>query len=246
MQEINLAREQVVTAGPGLTALVGYLRPSARGPLLSTLSELGVLVVECVGDHWARAWSSGRADFAVVVADDSGEHLGMFTEIAQRTAAPVLALTPSKEQFGSFERAGALACAAEADGLDQLAEPVKQVAREARRLQSQPRASSYLPEPQFTVFQDIQFHVDPPFLVRQARSVALSHSECDALLALSERMGAPVSTEDMEQRLSRRCGTVSSGYVKTIVLRIRRKVDSIGGDSAVLGAVRGFGYVLRN
>lgn len=246
MQELNLARDRGGAVGPGLTALVVLLRPSTRGPLLSVLSELGVLVVECAGGYWARAWSSGHADFAVVVANDSTDHLATFSEIAERTGAPVLALTPTKEQFGSFERAGAVACAAEAEPLEELVEPLKQAAQEARRLQVQPRAKGYETEPQFTVFQDIQFHVDPPFLVRHARSVALSHSECDALLALSERLGAPVSTEAMEQRLSRRSGPVSSGYVKTIVLRLRRKVDSIGGDSAVLGAVRGFGYVLRN
>ena len=245
MQDLYLEREQVIASGPGLTALVVYLRPTARVPLLSVLSELGVLVVECVGDAWSRAWSTGHLDFAVVVADDCVDHLLVFSQIVERTGAPVMALTLARERFGGFERAGAGVCAADSDAIDELCELVKKVAREARKSQGQPRPLSSEPEPRFTVFQDVQFHVDPPFLVRQSQSVSLSSSECDALLALSERMGTPVSTASMEQRLARRCGSVSPGYIKTVMLRIRRKVDSIGGDSAVLGAVRGFGYVLR-
>lgn len=246
MQHLYLEREQEIAAGPGLTALVVYLRPAVRAPLLSVLSELGVLVVECLGDSWARAWATGHADFGVIVVDDSIEHLRLFSEIVERTGSPVLAFAASGKQCNSFERAGASACAAEADALEHLADAVKEVARQVRRLQSQPRVTGRGAEPRFTVFHDVQFHVDPPYLVRHAQSVALSTSECDALLALSERMGTPVSTEAMEQRLSPRSGPVSHGYIKTIVLRIRRKVDSIGGDSAVLGAVRGFGYVLRS
>ncbi len=247
MQELYTEHEQGIASGPGLTALVVYLRPSVRAPLLALLAELGVLVVECKGEQWVRAWSAGQTDFAVVVADESSDHLGLFAEVVGKTRAPVLALVGSAAEFASFERAGAAACAAEADGFDQLASPIKQVSREARRLQGfgiTPRQS----EQRITVFEDVQFHIDPPYLARDTRSVVLSASECDTLLALSERMGMPVSTEAMEQRLARRSGTASPspGYIKTIVLRLRRKVDSIGGDSAILGAVRGFGYVLRS
>ena len=246
MQELYLERQQHTPSGPGLTALVVYLRPSARTPLLSALSAFGIMVVESLGESWERAWSLGPADLGVVVADDSREHLRIFAEMASSTAAPILALTRSNTEFSAFEHAGAWACAAEASEPQDFHEPLKNVAREARRKQERISSRGLTAWAGLTVFDDIQFQLNPPCLVRNTRSVALSALECDALQALSEQMGRPVANTAMEKRLARRSGPVSAGYIKTIVLRLRRKVDLIGGDSAVLAAVRGFGYVLRS
>lgn len=246
MHQLYREREYENATGPGLTVLVIYLRPSVRTPLLSIMADLGVFVVECVGDRWRKTAAAFRSDFAVVVGDCTAGHLQVVAEIAERVGGAVVGVSRTADQFPSFVRAGALACVTDEGTRDALAGPVEEVAKFARRLKELSVDGAVDAPSPLTVFDDVQFHLNPPLLVRQARSVALSDSECGALLALSERMGKPVSTETMEQRVSQHSGTVSPGYIKTIMLRIRRKVDSIGGDSGVLGAVRGFGYVLRS
>lgn len=243
MQELH--RERSIVSGPGLHALVIYLRPSRRTPLLSVLSELGVFVVECVGNRWRKAHAAWPSDLALVVADCSPEHLQVVTEVAEQTGRPVLCVASNGDQFASFVRAGASACVSDDDDRPSLVAHIESVARLARRNKELPREAGREDLAAFIVFDDVRFHLNPPFLAREAKSVSLSLSECDALLALTESLGSPVATETIEERLGRRSAPVSPGYTKTIMLRIRRKVDSIGGDSAVLGAVRNFGYVLR-
>jgi len=66
------------------------------------------------------------------------------------------------------------------------------------------------------------------------------------LVELARARGLPVRTADLERRvasLSPR-SQINKGYVKTIVLRIRRKVALVGGDPSLLRNVRSIGYML--
>jgi DNA-binding response OmpR family regulator len=230
---------------PGLTALVVYLRPSLRGQLLPVLADLGIFVAEAVGEARAANWTSGRvhSDLVIVVGDDEEAHLRFVSQLASRVSAALIAVTPNQACIDSYLRAGAQACVTDDDTSPSLAAAIRPVAQFARRLKD--RALQDGRTESVRVFHDLDFMLAPPELSCDSRSVALSGTERDVLLALVESLGSPVSSEALEARLTRPGTTATRGYLKTVILRIRRKVEAVGGDSGILGAVRGYGYVLR-
>ena len=112
------------------------------------------------------------------------------------------------------------------------------VAQRARMLRSAPR-----PPGDGIVFGDIEMRLSPPALRRGRVSVPLSRSEREVVRVLAANLGRPVSQAELERHA---CPGVPAhpGFLKAVVLRVRRKVEEIGGDPLLLRTVRGFGYIL--
>lgn len=76
--------------------------------------------------------------------------------------------------------------------------------------------------------------------------LSLTRAESELLAELARALGRPVPTTELERRLlgNEARPDPHGGYVKTVVLRIRRKVELLGADPLLLRNVRGYGYML--
>jgi DNA-binding response OmpR family regulator len=207
---------------------------------------MGVFMVECIGDPLQMLSAEGlrASDFAIVVGDEVPGHLRLVADLVEGPLPVVLAVTPGGSSAASYRRAGATACISDTDDPRHILDMIRLVGRRAREL----RADETLrlrPRSHLTVFGDIQFQLGPAILTRGSQSVVLSRTEREALVALAESPGVSISRGALEARIFGKDTAVSPGYLKTVVLRIKRKVASLGADPNMLGAVRGYGYVLR-
>lgn len=227
---------------PGLAALVVYLRPAPRARLLRLLAELGVFVIEQQGGDDAKQTAmSTRSDFVIVVGEDHPDHARLAAELLTALASIVVALLPAGADSARYQAAGA-AVTLRDDVTDEAFGPTLRPAmRQARFLRDLGRMAA-----EYIVFRDVRFRTAPPELARGTSSVGLTRVECEVLSLLSRSIERPVATTELEQQvaaISTRTD-LHPGYVKTIILRIRRKVAEIGGDPDRLRSVRGVGYVL--
>ncbi len=227
---------------PGVTALVVYLRPAPRGRLLPLLAELGVFVVERQGaDHALAAAFSTRSDFLIVVADTAPEHVALARRLHENLGSVLVVIVPAGAPATAFDESGATAILADDLSDDRFALAIAPAVRQARWERSTEAADE-----EYVIFGDVHFRVLPPALSRAGRAVSLTRAEADLLAELARALGRPVPTTELERRLtgSETRADPHGGYVKTVVLRIRRKVEEIGADPLLLRNVRGYGYML--
>lgn len=224
---------------PVLEASILYLRPSLRIHLLGALTELGVFVSESASVSAAAvavARIAAEADLLVLVCDDSPEHLALIAGLPPGAAPVVVAVTPPGTSQARMAEAGAFSCCDDETSRSALLAALTLAAGHSRRTRLLRNAGSA------TLFGDIVFQPNPPLLMREGSAVALSQSEGRVLTALVAARGEPV-----EKRLLGNQGEqfINPANLKTIVMRLRRKVAKLGGDPVMLCSVRGFGYVLR-
>lgn len=235
--------EQRQGAGPGLTAMVVYLRPSARSEVVTSLIDLGMFVREFdISTHNRLPWTPPAKDieFAVVFAAGDAPEVG-FIHSLTGAGIPCLVIVPAAElaeRFGEGQFGGTVV--AESSGAAVVRKALVEAARSARN--ERPDRSAV---PEMTIFRRLHFRLGEPWLSHGEHLAGLSPVEHGLLSTLVSAQGGVVSKEILQRQLSRSEHLASDGYLKTVVLRIRRKAERIGGDSAQLAAVRGSGYMLR-
>lgn len=226
---------------PGLIAAAVYLRPARRAEALATLVDLGMFIREYQG-HATNQHSVEFADILVMFVDEQLEHLRA-VDHAVSAGKLTIVMLPPMVWTEPFEKSGAFAVmseAAERHALRKAFADAGQVARQ-RRVEV-PRVEF---ESLTTIFGGLEFRPDEPWLAREGNLAGLSPTEHGVLKALVTARGAVVPKDFLQRQLSASDEPASDGYLKTVVLRLRRKVEQLGGDPARLSAVRGAGYVLR-
>ena len=229
---------------PGLTAFVVYLRPTARGPLLQALADLGVFVVEQQGGSQALQTVYGvRTDLVIVVGCDTAEHAAIAHALHQALASPLVALVPEAgtgEHYGAAEATVVISDDTPAGEFGRRLTPALRAARNVRRLGE--AAAEYL------VLRDVTFRVLPPELAREGQVVTLSLAEREVLEELAQAAGRPVGKSTLEQRLTRSSAgnRQRPAYLKVVIRRLRLKLENVGADASMLRTIRGFGYMLAS
>jgi hypothetical protein len=218
-----------------------YLRPAPRTEFISSLTRMGVFVREFATplDEEVRH-ASRSAEFAIFFADDTPEHghlVRTFTT-ANQSSLVILSRDP---QSASVDFGAALMHheAASAGSFGEAVVHVGRVAR-ARRGYSTPRVGSSR-----RVFGELNFLAETPCLTRGHEVESLTPVEHAVLRILAESQGIAVSKARLRQCLTNSSREGADGYLKAIVLRLRRKAERLGGDASLLAAIRGFGYVLK-
>lgn len=219
-----------VEAAPGLTALVIYLRPAPRAKLLSALADLGIFVTERLGTPGAQLVE--RVDICLVVANGS-DHRAV-SELAD-IFPTLVACLPEGDPAAADPAWHSLHCVTDADISD--ASTLREAARTARTMRAHVRPRSA------TVFGELELQLAPPMLRKGDVSVPLSQSEKELLRMLAASIGQALPLAELE-RGAALGAAVHPGFLKAVVLRLRRKVDELGGDPDLLHTVRGYGYSL--
>jgi DNA-binding response OmpR family regulator len=210
--------------------------------LLAILAELGIFVVEHQGPRGVLQTAFGtRTDFAIVVGENHPEHHTVVRELIDALSSVVVALVPTEAGDDAYRTAGATAVIPEGVSEEEFVRLIAPAVRQARWLRGLGELAA-----EFIVFRDVRFRTLPPELARAGQTVPLARGESEVLAELARARGKPVSTAELERRLSHTSSrsAIHAGYVKTIVLRIRRKVEELGGNPLLLRNVRGFGYML--
>lgn len=228
-------RPDDTVARSGLRALVAYLRPVVRSALLADLAATGLFITE-----W-DPYSLNEAnppdvdqDLVVVFCDATSDH-ELIIEQLRRIGAPMLTVLgrPHNQVMSSFADAEWTWD----DGFGRFHDAVREASRRARTNPARPQplaASSSEPV--------VSYREDPPRLTVGEVMVPLSPAEGAVFGRLVKAAGEPVA---MEHLGAREPSPMSAAYLKTIVMRLRRKLAELGVDPVMLGCVRGFGYVLR-
>lgn len=229
-----------ISAPPGLVALVVYLRPAARRQLLSQLADLGFFVVEHQGTGGLREMAgASAADVALVLAPAGREHIALITELARHGARSVIVCQPDAADMRDYAESGALRCVTDKELGAGFVAVLTAAAAHARSVRLRPDDTG-----RPVVLGDFSFDPSLPALQREGRSRMLSQSERAVLLRLAAAAGRPVNGEDLERAATPPGTSIRPGFLKAIVLRIRRKIVDLGGDPELLRTVRGVGYVL--
>jgi hypothetical protein len=225
---------------PGLVVSALYLRPAPRAHALSVMLELGMFVreFEATVPDCFKAEEAG--EILVLFADEEVSHRDLVRSAALDGRVVVVVL-PEEVPAAPFEHSEAFAVLNDQSSLLAFREAFAnagQVARRRRTTESPFRRST-------TVFGGLEFHPAEPWLASGGHLAGLSPREHGILRALVTARGAVVSKESLQRQLSGSATLASDGYLKTVILRLRRKAQLLGGDPAQLSAVRGTGYVLR-
>ncbi len=229
-------------ARPGLTALVVYLRPAPRRWLLPILVDADVYLIEHVGTANAvQTALATRSDLVIVVGDEHPEHVALAHHLLQTLSSVLVAVVPPGTSPAPYYTAGAVAVLTDEMPPAEAGAALTPALREARLLRSIGRLAA-----EYLVFKDVRFRTLPPELIREGRAVSLTRVEAEVLADLARALGNLVPTGELAQRLAQVSGrsAVHPGYLKTVILRIRRKIQNLGADPKLLRNVRGLGYVL--
>lgn len=228
-----------ISQPPALTALLVYLRPAPRRSLLTELADLGVFVVEHQGVGGVEDLADFvGADVILVLAPAAGDGLQLVGRLSSGPA-PVVVSVPRGVAGEAFLGAGAMACIPD-DELGRF--PGGLLASIANRARSN-RAD----REDAGVARNIGalvFEPGLPAISLDGRSRALSRSERAVLLRLAATPGRPVDLRELERAATPPGMQVRPGFLKAVVLRLRRKIEELGGDPNRLATVRGYGYVL--
>jgi len=225
--------------GHALTADVIYLRPTDRSVLLQAAVELGILVREAVqAGHGKVHGNATPADILVAFTDGEAELRDVRLAAGHRLPV-VVAVVPEGSRLQDAIEAGAEFCVHQSDGaaLKAILRQAGHIAR-ARRETEAPIAANAA-----SVFGVLELCTAPPELRHGGHRVPLSPVEYQVLSMLVEGLGEPIGHEMLASQLVN--GSTVTGYLKTVILRIRRKAAAVGGDASMLSAVRGSGYILR-
>lgn len=236
--------QQASTRLPGITALVIYLRPVQRARLLTLLANLGIFVVEHQGAARALETAYGvRTDFVIVAGDEHPDHARIAADVHAALSSVLVVLAPAGIDPGDYLEAGATAIIPDTATDETFARMLTPAVRQARWLRGIGELAA-----EFVICGDILFRTAPPELHRAGRAIPLARMESAVLLELTRSPGRLVRTVDLERRLASLStrGEPHSGYVKTVVMRLRHKVQNLGGNPELLRNVRGIGYMLAN
>lgn len=223
---------------PALTTFVAYLRPAPRDLLLAEFAELGIFVMEHQGIAGAlEAALDARPDIACVVAASEPAHEALAMSLARFPAFVPLTIVPGPADAQRYEARGFGAILTDADLRMGAQTRLAEVARSARRLRDAAHEAGDV-----SLFGSLRLRDDAGSLANDDRSLPLSAAERDLLQRLALSAGRAVATAELERRFAR------LGFAgmrpAAVVQRVRNKAESLGGDPARLGTVRGFGYVL--
>lgn len=223
-----------------LVADVLYLRPAYRPALLGVLAELGIFVRELSLLPFREEFGRGhlQGELLLVLADGEVETLQVVADLAS-TGASVIALVETTDLAPALRQAGATIVVDESFGVPALRRALRDAARECRS-----RRTGVSPGA-VRVFGNLEFRTSPPELAQGRRASTLSPVEFGIMHTLARSHGELVPRHSLHASLRRNGEEVSDGYLKTVILRIRRKAETLGGDATLLEAVRGSGYVLR-
>lgn len=225
-------------ANAGLFVDLVYLRPTHRPPLLRLLAELGVFVRE----HHSLPSEGGVNPFAgeliLALADLTPASLQAVTELAA-TGRIVVAVTEGCDGAEALAQAGAFAVLGESAPVDSMRAILSDASREVRAGNHGRRQDG------ISVFGSLFFRSTSSELAHGRSAAVLSPVELEVMRSLVRHLGDLVPKDVLQSRLRRNGEDVSDGYLKTVILRIRRKAELLGGDPGALAAVRGLGYVLR-
>lgn len=227
------------SAPPGLTAAVVYLRPLARAEMLTTLANLGVFVREYQSLPVIELWNEGRdCDLAIVVGSRDPAHIAATERICQAVTPATIALLPDDSAESGYRNAGAIAVVIDSDLSAALVPAVGAAAQKARSRQRAGGASE-------TVFVGpIRFSISTGRLECNGRATGLSQVERKVFHRLTASPGVPVSAAELECEVQPEANRAPHGSeLRATILRIRRKLEQVGGNPLMLGTVRGFGYV---
>ena len=236
---VERAAESASTQLPALEASILYLRPSLQIHLLSALTDLGIFVSESTSVRPAAlavARVSANADLLVLVCDDSPEHCAVISALPARDRPGDRGDCPAALQRGANHQRWSACLLQRRNVRSSLLGALTSAATHSRRLQLARETGAA------TLFGDVVFQNNPPLLMREGSAVALSRSEGRALAALIAARGEPVGKRLLGDQGEQ---AINPANLKTIVMRLRRKAATLGGDPVMLGSVRGFGYVLR-
>lgn len=238
---LNTARVpgEPVPSDSALVADVVYLRPADRAPLLGILANCGILVRESSALVPGSYVSAGRrGDMAVAVTDASASSLAIVRAISNAYTV-TLALSESESVVADLAAAGATHVAHESSGWKTLALTLREAARLARLTrEGEGPASSPL-------FGTLELRLSPPELCATVGSIRLSAVEFRVLHLLARRRGELVARSELLAAISSGEPGPNNGYLKTVVLRLRRKAELLAGNPQLLGSLRGAGYILK-
>ena len=242
---MNLRRPTSIQedSNPGLSALVVYFHPVAREKVLRTLVSLGVFAREI--DHSSGAPvvpRTGAADFAICFATGASSEVDTISAYGRLVNAVCVVVPPDCEASAlNVLRGDHISRGSEETPLER--DVVLRVAQLARR-RAEGKLAAAQPAPS-VIFGGVVFQPGQPLLQRGNRVAGLSPTEFGVLRALVSARGSVVSKSVLQFELTGGEEYATDGYLKTVVLRIRRKVEGLGGDASHLAAIRGSGYVLR-
>jgi DNA-binding response OmpR family regulator len=225
---------------PALTVLLLYLRPSPRLQILTLVASLGILAVEHQGEAGSAAIrEASAADFTIVFAADDDPSASAIRALARASSTPVVACLPAGSAPRALLEAGATTCLAD----DQLeftgATALLRVAEQARARRVNQKAPL-----DGHVFGLLAFDPALSALRRSDEVRPLSRSERAVLERLTATPGRPVDLRELERCAAPPGAGAQPGFLKAVVLRLRRKAEELGGDPELLRTVRGYGYVL--
>lgn len=230
-------------ASPGLSALVLYARPAERSGIIGCLVNQGLFVAEhdlaTQSVHDLPPGNSGH--IVVVCLADHAAHREFARRVVE-TGPVMIAIVPvgcSTEwllELGVWVVEG-----------DQDSEALRVAVRNAGQVARGRAMEVFAPAAQWRrVFGSLVFRTNQPWLKSGREIAALSSTEHGVLSALVHASGEMVTKLELRRQLGSSDSPASDAYLKTIVLRIRRKVERLGGDPRELVSVRGVGYLLRS
>lgn len=225
---------------PYLTADILYCRPVARRALLGLVADLGIFVREraMLGRVYGNAPDQG-AELLVAFVTGSGRDLALVRS-ASRAGKAVVAIVPPGDVESALGCREFAAVADESDGDEALRQAIQRAAKLARL--GRIDRGDYAPAT--TVFAHLELHHAPPALSRGNKTILLSAVEYQLLAALVAARGEALTSTRIVVEIKGADAVVSQSYVKSAILRVRRKAEILGGDADALRNVRGLGYVL--
>jgi two-component system KDP operon response regulator KdpE len=243
-----VAERERPVAGPVEPALIAellYLQPAERGPLLQVLAGLGVFVRETASPRVEDAFRPGlpHPDFVVLSGECQPDEARLVRFLALDLGIPVVAIATAAEEADAFLRAGATAAVAQGEPSSVFRDAVRagaEAARDARAVAAaRGRGGGRL------LFGGVTMRTSPAALVLGTASVRISPTEYRVLDCLMRHQGQVVTHQALEEQIGGPGAPVSTGYLKSVIGRIRRKVRWLGGDPSCLSAIRGTGYRLE-
>ena len=228
-----------VTSPPGLTAALIYLRPVPRARLLAMFADLGVFVREYQALPVIELWTEGQnCDLALVVGGNDPSHIAATARIVSAITPAVVVLVPDSVSGEVYRATGVIATLSDDEVEASLVSAVAAAAKRARnRRESGVNLDTVL-------VGDVRFAVAAGRLECNGRMLGLSPVEQKILRRLSASPGVPVSAQELEGEVKDTRETKHGSELRATILRIRRKLEQVGGNPLLLGTVRGFGYVL--
>ncbi len=229
----------VAATPPGLTAALVYLRPIPRVRLLNTLANLGVFVREYQALPVIELWNEGHeCDLALIAGGNDPSHIAATARMVSAITPAVVALVPDEHAREAFRGTGVITTLCDEELESSLVNAIGLAAQRARsRRESGANVDTVL-------VGDVRFAISAGRLECNGRALGLSPFEQRILRRLTASPGIPVSATELEGDVEDSRESPRGSELRAAILRIRRKLEQVGGNPLMLGTVRGFGYVV--